>query len=130
MTRAHNWVLATLASVTRSPLCCSCFALLHLAHARAHTHHTPTGLLLRGWLVAQQIGFVASFCSKLSDTVSSEVGKAYGRTTYLVTTLERVPRGTEGAVSLEGTLAGMAAALAFSAVALAAGQVRHAREEA
>lgn len=28
-----------------------------------------------------QLGFVASFCTKLSDTVSSEVGKAYGKTT-------------------------------------------------
>jgi hypothetical protein len=37
---------------------------------------------------APQIGFVASFCSKLSDTVSSEVGKAYGKTTYLITTMQ------------------------------------------
>ncbi len=74
-----------------------------------------------------QIGFVASFCSKLSDTVSSEVGKAYGKTTYLVTTFQRVPRGTEGAVSLEGTAAGVAAAALFSGVALAIGQVRDAR---
>jgi uncharacterized protein (TIGR00297 family) len=29
-----------------------------------------------------QLGFVASFCTKLSDTVSSEIGKAYGKTTY------------------------------------------------
>lgn len=28
-----------------------------------------------------QLGFVASFCTKLSDTVSSEIGKAYGKTT-------------------------------------------------
>lgn len=28
-----------------------------------------------------ELGFVASFCTKLSDTVSSEIGKAYGRTT-------------------------------------------------
>jgi uncharacterized protein (TIGR00297 family) len=34
-----------------------------------------------------------------------------GRRTYLVTTLRPVPRGTEGAVSLEGTLAGLAAAV-------------------
>ncbi|KAG5546036.1 hypothetical protein RHGRI_018267 [Rhododendron griersonianum] len=27
------------------------------------------------------LGFVASFCTKLSDTVSSEIGKAYGKTT-------------------------------------------------
>jgi len=71
-----------------------------------------------------QIGFVASFGSKLSDTVSSEVGKGYGKTTYLITTLARVPRGTEGAVSVEGTLAGVTAALAYALLALLVGQVR------
>ncbi|KAL2621579.1 hypothetical protein R1flu_001784 [Riccia fluitans] len=58
-----------------------------------------------------QLGYLASLCTKLSDTVSSEIGKAYGKTTYLVTTFSIVPRGTEGAVSLEGTLAGLFAAL-------------------
>ncbi|EPS73378.1 hypothetical protein M569_01380, partial [Genlisea aurea] len=53
------------------------------------------------------LGFVANFCTKLSDTVSSEIGKAYGKTTYLVTTLKKVPRGTEGAISVEGTVAGL-----------------------
>ena len=28
-----------------------------------------------------RLGFVASFCTKLRDTVSSEIGKAFGRTT-------------------------------------------------
>lgn len=28
-----------------------------------------------------KLGFVASFCTKLSDTVSSEIGKAYGKIT-------------------------------------------------
>lgn len=28
-----------------------------------------------------ELGFVASFCTKLSDTVSSEIGKAYGKIT-------------------------------------------------
>lgn len=37
--------------------------------------------------------------------------QAYGKITYLSTTFKRVPRGTEGAVSLEGTLAGICAAL-------------------
>eukprot|EP00884_Botryococcus_braunii_P004843 jgi/Botrbrau1/1435/Bobra.0063s0126.1 len=60
-----------------------------------------------------QIGFVASFVSKLSDTMSSEIGKAYGKTTYLITTMQRVPRGTEGAISAEGTAAGAFAAVAF-----------------
>jgi uncharacterized protein (TIGR00297 family) len=48
---------------------------------------------------------------------------AYGKTTYLITTLRRVPRGTEGAVSAEGTAAGVAAAAAVAAAALAWGQV-------
>lgn len=63
-----------------------------------------------------RLGFVASFCTKLSDTVSSEIGKAYGRTTYLVTTFKVVPRGTEGAVSVEGTLAGIVAAMFLAGV--------------
>ena len=55
--------------------------------------------------------FVSSMATKLSDTFASEVGKAFGKTTYLVTTLRRVPRGTEGAVSLEGTAAGILGSL-------------------
>jgi uncharacterized membrane protein len=49
--------------------------------------------------------------------------QAYGKTTYLITNLKLVPRGTEGAVSLEGTLAGLGAAAAYAAVAMAIGQV-------
>jgi uncharacterized protein (TIGR00297 family) len=67
-------------------------------------HPTPYTLLL--------LGYVASFSTKLSDTCASEVGKAYGKSTFLITTLQSVPRGTEGAISLEGTLAGAAASLA------------------
>ena len=50
--------------------------------------------------------------------------QAYGKTAYLITTLKVVPRGTEGAVSLEGTAAGIAAAGLFSGVALALKQVQ------
>jgi uncharacterized protein (TIGR00297 family) len=60
------------------------------------------------------LGYVASFSTKLSDTCASEVGKAYGKSTFLITTLQPVPRGTEGAVSLEGTLAGAVASLALA----------------
>ena len=59
-------------------------------------------------------GYVASFCTKLSDTCASEVGKAYGKRTFLITTLQPVPRGTEGAVSLEGTLAGIVASVVLA----------------
>lgn len=62
------------------------------------------------------LGYVASFSTKLSDTTASEIGKAYGKTTYLITTLKPVARGTEGAVSLEGTLAGFGASLVLALV--------------
>jgi uncharacterized protein (TIGR00297 family) len=62
------------------------------------------------------LGYVASFCTKLSDTTASEVGKAYGKRTFLITTLQPVARGTEGAVSLEGTLAGIVASAAIAFV--------------
>uniref|UniRef100_M1AAC0 Integral membrane family protein n=1 Tax=Solanum tuberosum TaxID=4113 RepID=M1AAC0_SOLTU len=70
-----------------------------------------------------ELAFVASFCTKLSDTVSSEIGKAYGKTTYLVTTFKVVPRGTEGAVSAEGTLAGLLASVLLAFVGYLKGQI-------
>ncbi|RAL45076.1 hypothetical protein DM860_018138 [Cuscuta australis] len=69
------------------------------------------------------IGFVASFCTKLSDTVASEIGKAYGKTTYLISTFRVVPRGTEGGVSAEGTFAGLCASVLLAVVACMMGQV-------
>jgi len=51
------------------------------------------------------LGYVASLATKLSDTFASEIGKAFGKTTFLITTLQRVPPGTEGAISAEGTAA-------------------------
>jgi uncharacterized protein (TIGR00297 family) len=62
------------------------------------------------------LGFVASFCTKLSDTCGTEIGKAYGQRTFLITTLKPVPRGTEGAVSLEGTIAGVVGSIAIAVV--------------
>ena len=76
----------------------------------------------RGWVGADWrslliLGYVASFATKLSDTTASEVGKAYGKSTFLITTFQPVPRGTEGAVSLEGTIAGIIGGLLISFVA-------------
>lgn len=53
------------------------------------------------------IGYIASISTKLGDTFASEIGKAYGNNCYLVTNLEKVKKGTEGAISIEGTLAGL-----------------------
>ncbi len=63
------------------------------------------------------LGFVASLSTKLSDTTATEIGKAYGQRTFLITTLQPVPRGTEGAVSLEGTLAGIGGSLILAVAA-------------
>ncbi|NQZ60649.1 TIGR00297 family protein [Crocosphaera sp.] len=78
------------------------------------------GIILKSLLL---LGYVASFCTKLSDTCASEVGKAYGKRTFLITTLQPVPRGTEGAVSLEGTLAGMVASAVIALVGYGVGLV-------
>lgn len=53
------------------------------------------------------LAYAASVATAAADTCSSEVGKAYGRRTFLITSLKPVPPGTEGAVSLEGTLGGL-----------------------
>ena len=69
------------------------------------------------------LGYVASFATKLSDTSASEVGKAYGKSTFLITTLKPVPRGTEGAISLEGTVAGIIASIAIAIIGYLVGMI-------
>lgn len=69
------------------------------------------------------LGYVASFSTKLSDTSASEVGKAYGKQTFLITTLQPVARGTEGAVSLEGTAAGVIASAVITLVGWGVGMI-------
>ena len=69
------------------------------------------------WLLA----YVASLATKLSDTSASEIGKAYGKSTFLITTLKPVPAGTEGAISLEGTIAGIVGSLFMAAIGWAVG---------
>ncbi|MGH3087658.1 MAG: DUF92 domain-containing protein [Rubrobacteraceae bacterium] len=54
--------------------------------------------------------FAASLGAAFADTAESEVGQVFGSSPRLITTLRRVPPGTDGAVSLPGTLAGFVAA--------------------
>ncbi len=65
------------------------------------------------------VGFAASFAAKLADTFGSEIGKRFGRTTVLITSLRPVPPGTEGAISLEGTLASAVGSIVMTLVMLA-----------
>ncbi|MEG4963289.1 MULTISPECIES: TIGR00297 family protein [unclassified Microcoleus] len=69
------------------------------------------------------LGYAASFCTKLSDTCASEIGKAYGKRTFLITSLQPVPRGTEGAVSLEGTIAGIVGSILIALLSWAVGLI-------
>ncbi len=67
------------------------------------------------------VAYAASVATAAADTCSSEIGKAYGRRTFLITSLRPVPPGTEGAVSLEGTLGGLIGALLVAAVGVVTG---------
>ncbi len=67
--------------------------------------------------------FVASLGAAFADTAESEVGQLYGRAPRLITTLREVPPGTDGAVSIPGTLAGIAAAGLSASLGLAVGLI-------
>ena len=59
---------------------------------------------------ALHIAAAAALATALMDTVGTEVGQAFASPTVLLPNFRRVPPGTDGAVSVAGTLAGLAAA--------------------
>jgi uncharacterized protein (TIGR00297 family) len=69
------------------------------------------------------LGAIAALTEAAADTVSSEIGQAVSADAYLITTFERVPAGTDGGVTLPGTLAGLVAAIIVSAVAALLGVI-------
>ncbi|MFB6165616.1 MAG: TIGR00297 family protein [Haloarculaceae archaeon] len=62
--------------------------------------------------------FAGSVAAAMSDTLSSEIGGLYDNP-RLITTLERVPPGTDGGVTWQGELAGLAGAALVAAIAVA-----------
>ena len=64
---------------------------------------------------ASLLALVAALVTGGSDTVASEIGKAWGGRTYLVTTFSQVKPGTPGAMSAEGTIAGLVGAIGLAA---------------
>lgn len=68
------------------------------------------------WLLALS----AALAEAAADTVSSEYGQARGNSAYLITTWEVVPAGTDGGISLAGTLAGIAASVLLALICAAA----------
>jgi uncharacterized protein (TIGR00297 family) len=75
------------------------FAALMAGSAQLTSWHAP--------LIAAA---VAALAEAACDTVSSETGKALSQTARLITSWQRVPAGTDGGISLPGTVLGAFAA--------------------
>lgn len=71
------------------------------------------------------LGAIAALATAAADTTASEIGQLLGKRAFLPLTFQRVPRGTEGAISVEGTVAGALAGVTVGAlgVILAAKEV-------
>jgi uncharacterized protein (TIGR00297 family) len=67
--------------------------------------------------MAMRVALAAALAEATADTLSSECGEVLGGQPRLLTTFRRVPAGTDGAVSVAGTLAGLAGAVAVAASA-------------
>ena len=67
------------------------------------------------------LAMAAALSEAAADTVSSEVGQAFGEKARLITTWRSVPAGTDGGVSVIGTTAGIVAAGVVSSVCLLGG---------
>lgn len=71
------------------------------------THWFSGGRLVPVTLIAPCL---AALAEAAADTVSSEIGQVLGGRPRMITTLRAVDAGTDGAISLAGTLAGVVAA--------------------
>jgi uncharacterized protein (TIGR00297 family) len=73
----------------------------------------------RVWLIAA----LAALAEAATDTVASEIGQYRGPDARLITTWERVPPGTDGGITIPGSIAGLAAGLVISGVAALGGML-------
>lgn len=71
---------------------------------------------LTPWRSMLLLAAVAALAEAGADTASSECGEALSESAYLITTFERVPAGTDGAVSLAGSVCGTGAAVGVALV--------------
>ena len=95
-----------LALVLRSGLCCG-------------TPYSTAGLF-----AAMMLMCLAALVEATADTVSSEIGQAFGGRPVMVLSLRRVEPGTDGAVTLLGSIAGIAAGALVAAVGMWALRLR------
>jgi uncharacterized protein (TIGR00297 family) len=101
-------------SALTAAVCAGAIALLELAASPIQAER---------WIPLLALAYVSSLSTKLSDTTASEIGKAYGQNTFLITTLRPVAAGTEGAISVEGTLAGILGSAIIALVGLGVGLI-------
>jgi uncharacterized protein (TIGR00297 family) len=62
------------------------------------------------------VAMAAALAEAAADTVSSEMGQALGKSPRLITTWQKVEPGTNGAVTLAGTMDGITAGVAVALV--------------
>jgi uncharacterized protein (TIGR00297 family) len=69
---------------------------------------------------------ITALATAAADTAGSEIGQLIGKRAFHPLTLRRVERGTDGAISIEGTLAGLFGALivAIAGTAMATHHIR------
>lgn len=60
------------------------------------------------------VALLAALATALGDTISTELGQAYGRRTYRLITMERVKSGTRGGISVVGSVLGGTAVVLFT----------------
>jgi uncharacterized protein (TIGR00297 family) len=93
------------------------------AHAFANTGMaavlvTAASMLGGSYVLPLWMAAAAALATAAADTTASEIGQLAGRTAFLPLTFHRVEPGTEGAISAEGTVAGVIAAAVVAAVAV------------
>jgi uncharacterized protein (TIGR00297 family) len=93
------------------------------AVANAGVPALAAGLALATGNDAWPLFFTAAFATAAMDTAGSEIGPLYGRRTVSLKNLRPVAPGTEGAVSLEGTAAGLGVAAVLGTVGWGSGLI-------
>jgi len=73
----------------------------------------------RTWVVAA----LAALAESATDTVASEIGQYHRENARMITTWQRVPAGTDGGITIPGSLAGLAAGLVIMAVGTVGGMI-------
>lgn len=64
------------------------------------------------------LAMAAALAEAAADTVSSEIGQAFGGAPRLITNWRKVSAGIDGAISIAGTLAGIASAIVVALISL------------